>query len=72
MGIYNVSDLSNSQTSSVRSVYYHSSFNESVLKNDVALLQLEKPMNLTDSVNIICLPSKDKKTLKNYANVPGN
>jgi len=44
------------ETIDVIKVTYHSGYSSSTLKNDVALLQLEKPITPSDKVNTVCLP----------------
>lgn len=47
------------QTLKVKTLHKHSGFTMQNLKHDVAVLQLERPVKLSDKVNTICLPDKD-------------
>ncbi|KAJ8947085.1 hypothetical protein NQ314_008685 [Rhamnusium bicolor] len=60
LGVYNSSDLTNTQTSKISSVYIHGNYNNTVLKNDVALLLLETPINFGNNINQACLPPSGK------------
>ncbi|KAJ8943338.1 hypothetical protein NQ318_000553 [Aromia moschata] len=60
LGVYNSSNLTNTQTSKVSSIYIHSNYDGTVLKNDIALLMLESPINFNADVNAICLPAAGK------------
>ncbi|KAF7282538.1 hypothetical protein GWI33_002403 [Rhynchophorus ferrugineus] len=55
MGLYNTYNFSNTQTSQVQQIWIHSFYNQTYLKNDVALLRLATPMNLGLNVMPICL-----------------
>lgn len=46
------------QTFQVITLHKHSGFTMRDLKNDVAVLQLDKNVQLSDKVNTVCLPSK--------------
>jgi len=54
-GTYNLSNMDMGFLSKVSEVYRHQNFSSSSLKNDIALLKLEKPINLSDSVAVIHL-----------------
>ena len=47
------------QTFQVKTLHKHSGFTMQNLKHDVAVLQLERPVQLSDKVTTICLPDKD-------------
>ena len=47
------------QTFRVKTLYKHSGFTMQNLKHDVAVLQLERPVQLNDKVTTICLPDQD-------------
>ena len=42
----------------VKKVIQHAEFNVRYLKNDIALLELERPVKLSDNVNLVCLPQQ--------------
>jgi Trypsin. len=44
----------------VRRVLFHSHFHPFVLSNDIALLQLDRPVPLTGTIQPVCLPQKGK------------
>ncbi|KOB65728.1 Serine proteinase-like protein 2, partial [Operophtera brumata] len=44
----------------VQDVYYHNDFKNKSLKNDIALLRLEEPLQLAEHINTLCLPSADE------------
>ena len=48
------------ETIDVTQVIYHSRFNFSTLKNDVALLKLAKPITPSYKVNTVCLPKNGR------------
>ena len=47
------------QTFRVKTLHKHSGFTMQNLKHDVAVLQLERPVQLSDKVTTICLPDQD-------------
>ena len=47
------------QTLRVITLHKHSGFTMQNLKHDVAVLQLERPVKLSDKVNTVCLPDQD-------------
>ncbi|KAK3745940.1 hypothetical protein QZH41_012752 [Actinostola sp. cb2023] len=47
------------QTFNLKKLIKHHGFTMQNLKNDLALLQLERPATLSDKVNVACLPSGD-------------
>ena len=54
------------QTRQVSRIFVHPSYNSVTYTNDIALLQLSRPLDITDStVATICLPSVDSTTLAN-------
>ncbi|CAH1173863.1 unnamed protein product [Phaedon cochleariae] len=57
MGLYNIDDEQNVQTRVVSSIHYHSGYNRDTLKNDIAILQLQQPINLDNNANVMCLPT---------------
>lgn len=59
MGLYDIRNKTNAQTSVVDSIYYHKNFNITTLRNDIALLRLKTPINLMDNVNILPQDKKD-------------
>lgn len=56
MGVYNTGNLANVQASQVSQVWMHSNYNQTYLKNDIALLRLATPMYINANVQPICLP----------------
>lgn len=47
------------ETFRVRTLHKHSGFTMSNLKHDVAVLQLDGNVKLSDKVNTVCLPDRD-------------
>lgn len=47
------------QDSSVSSIITHPDFNTKTMFNDIAIIVVETPFNLTPNVNPICMPSND-------------
>ncbi|XP_031571313.1 chymotrypsinogen B-like [Actinia tenebrosa] len=47
------------QTFNLKKLIKHSGFSMQNLKHDLALLQLERPVSLSDKVNVACLPTAD-------------
>ncbi|KXJ30165.1 Chymotrypsin-C [Exaiptasia diaphana] len=45
----------------VHSIHSHEGFSMKHLKNDIALIRLNKPVILNDRVGTVCLPAKDSK-----------
>lgn len=43
-------------TRKVQRVFFHSHFHPFLLDNDIALLQLDKPVTFADNIQPICLP----------------
>ena len=46
------------QTFKLTSLHIHEDFSMRHLKNDIALLQLDRPVKLSDKVSTVCLPSQ--------------
>ncbi|CAB3260985.1 unnamed protein product [Arctia plantaginis] len=44
----------------VKELYIHNKFNKRFLLNDIALLRLEKPLELSRHINVICMPKQDE------------
>ncbi|CAB3260991.1 unnamed protein product [Arctia plantaginis] len=44
----------------VKETYIHSNFNHKNLQNDIALLRLERPLELTEHINVICMPEQNE------------
>lgn len=42
----------------VKEVVVHENFNPNSLYNDIALLVLEEPVQLTENVDVVCLPAQ--------------
>ena len=49
------------QSFQVKKIIKNCHFSMRHLKNDIALLELERPVPLNDKVNLICLPQKDSR-----------
>ncbi|KAJ7382094.1 hypothetical protein OS493_037063 [Desmophyllum pertusum] len=49
------------QTFRLRQLFKHEQFNMRQLRNDVALLQLERPIQASSKVNTVCLPSSGSR-----------
>ena len=47
------------QNVKVKAIYKHSGFSMKHLRHDIAVLQLERPVELNDKVKTVCLPSKN-------------
>jgi len=54
-GTYNLSNMDMGSVRNVSAVHCHEDYNNFTLENDIALLKLEKPLNLSDSVGTIAL-----------------
>lgn len=50
------------QESDVTRIIIHSGYEEFILHNDIALLELKSPVTIAENVNTICLPPKNKST----------
>ncbi|XP_070349990.1 chymotrypsin B-like isoform X2 [Equus asinus] len=57
-----LSNVRNSDLMPVKAVYAHPGFTQFPPNEDLALLHLEKPVELGEFVSPICLPRKDEKT----------
>lgn len=64
MGVWNPSNLTNTQSSTVAQIKIHESFVPSTLKNDIAILTLTQPivLGIYPTINTICLPSTGAST----------
>ncbi|KAL9955812.1 hypothetical protein ACROYT_G037195 [Oculina patagonica] len=49
------------QSLKVKKIIKHAGFSMSSLRDDIALLELERPATLSDEVNLVCLPQKGTK-----------
>lgn len=47
------------QELSVSRIWVHEQYNEQTVANDVAVLRLKKPITISDTVNVICLPGAE-------------
>ena len=56
---------------SVAKVTVHPDYNSETLINDVAMLQLEDPVEYDDHIRPICLPPKSHGSDFNYADMNG-
>ena len=43
----------------IKRIHRHPQYNQALLNNDVALLELEKPAILNKQVGLVCLPPQD-------------
>ncbi|KAI5740200.1 hypothetical protein M8J76_001541 [Diaphorina citri] len=55
----------------VRRVLFHSHFHPFVLSNDIALLQLDRPVPLTGTIQPVCLPQKGESFIGKRGHVVG-
>ncbi|KAJ8921594.1 hypothetical protein NQ315_010499 [Exocentrus adspersus] len=64
MGVWNPSDLSNTQSSPVAAITVHPSFVAGTLMNDIAILTLAQPivLGIYQNINTICLASTGAST----------
>ena len=46
------------QTVKVKAIHVHSGFSMKHLRHDIAVLELERPVELNDKVTTVCLPNK--------------
>ena len=51
------------QELSVSNVWVHQDYSESTTANDVAVIRLTKPITISDTVNVICLPGAEAKSV---------
>lgn len=51
------------QELSVSKIWVHESYNSDRTINDVAVLRLTKPITISDTVNVICLPGAEAKSV---------
>lgn len=58
MGVWDPTNLEDAQSSAVKEILVHPSFNKESLLNDIAILRLEKPivLGVQDHINTVCLP----------------
>ena len=49
------------QAIKVKKLFAHEGFSYGHLRNDIALLELESPVTLSDKVNTVCLPIQDSR-----------
>ena len=49
------------QTFNLKQLFSHESFSMRHLRSDIALLQLDRPAQLSDKVNTVCLPEKGSR-----------
>lgn len=47
------------QSRKVKTIHIHSGFSMKHLKHDIALLHLERPVEMSDKVATVCLPNKN-------------
>ncbi|CAB3260982.1 unnamed protein product [Arctia plantaginis] len=55
----------------VKEIFIHYNFNKKNLKYDIALLRLERPLELTEHINVICMPEQDE-VFDNHKNCIAN
>lgn len=53
------------QESDITRIIIHSAYQENILHNDIALLELKSPVTIADNVNTVCLPPANKWTDSN-------
>lgn len=51
------------QELAVSNVWVHEQYTESTVANDVAVIRLAKPITISDTVNVICLPGAEAKSV---------
>lgn len=51
------------QELSVSKIWVHEQYSGSTTANDVAVIRLAKPIQITDKVNVICLPGPEAKNM---------
>ena len=49
------------QTFNVKQLFSHEGFSIKHLRGDIALLQLDRPAQLSEKVNLVCLPQKGSR-----------
>ncbi|CAF0894857.1 unnamed protein product [Adineta steineri] len=59
------------QELTVSKIWVHEQYAESTTANDVAVIRLTKPIQLSDKVNIICLPGAEAKSVNDTVWVSG-
>ncbi|KAH1018460.1 hypothetical protein HUJ05_006229 [Dendroctonus ponderosae] len=60
MGVYSTANSGNVQTVQVAQVWIHSNYDQTYLKNDVAVLRLATPFNINNNAMPICLPTSGR------------
>jgi len=73
LGEHNLATSSESSdiTRSVKSITSHPSYNDNTLVNDIALLELSSPVQLSNAVQTVCLPPPRPTYAKKQATVTG-
>ncbi|NXF91668.1 OVCH2 protein, partial [Eubucco bourcierii] len=59
-GLHDLTEQEYRQKRSVKQYIIHPSFNQSTLDSDIALLQLDKPLEFNHYVHPVCLPAKEE------------
>ena len=49
------------QELTVSKIWTHENYSDSSIVNDLAVIRLSKPIQITDKVNVICLPGAEAK-----------
>lgn len=47
------------QKMSVARIFLHEQYNTETQENDIAIIRLAKPVNISDTINVICLPGPE-------------
>lgn len=42
-----------------KNIWLHEQYNDTTLQNDIAVIRLSRPVDISDTVNVICLPGDD-------------
>ncbi|KAM4806915.1 chymotrypsin-C-like [Urocitellus parryii] len=50
----------------VDTIYVHEKWNSFLIRNDIALIKLAEPMELSDTIQVACLPEKDSVLPQDY------
>lgn len=55
-----VKEIFDYQERDAKEMYIHQDFNDKSLRNDIALLRLDRPLEFAEHINSICLPEQDE------------
>ncbi|CAG9769668.1 unnamed protein product [Ceutorhynchus assimilis] len=73
MGVWDPTDLENTQSSPVKEILVHPSYNKESLLNDIAILRLEYPIifGIQNNINTICVPEFESSFIGTKCMVSG-